>query len=113
VDWSERGSATASVIFARSLGSTLGATVLGTVLNLSLAAQGTRPSALRRLLDAPGGAVSDPALRMALANALHLTFWAVLAVAVCTLLFALLVPDVPIDRGSGSTVLESEELPIG
>ena len=113
VGWAERGAATASTIFARSLGSTLGATVLGSVLNLSLAAQGTRPAALRHLLDAPGGAVSDPALRAALAHALHLTFWAVLAVAVCTLLLALLVPSVPLNRTTTRSPLEADELPIG
>ena len=41
VGWAERGAATASNIFARSLGSTLGATVLGAVLNNSLAAGGS------------------------------------------------------------------------
>lgn len=37
VGWAERGSATASNIFSRNLGSTLGAAVLGAVLNASLA----------------------------------------------------------------------------
>ena len=37
VGWAERGAATASNLFARNLGSTLGATVLGAVLNASLA----------------------------------------------------------------------------
>ena len=36
VDWSERGSVTASYLFARSLGSTFGATVFGAVLNFGL-----------------------------------------------------------------------------
>jgi len=113
VDWGERGSATASVIFARSLGSTLGATVLGTILNLSLAASGTTPGALRRLLDAPGGAVTDPALRAALAHGLHITFWGVLAVAVGTLLLTLLVPHVPIARRTPAAGPAADELPLG
>jgi MFS family permease len=37
VDWSQRGSATASTIFSRLLGSTLGVAILGGVLNNSLA----------------------------------------------------------------------------
>ncbi len=37
VDWSERGSVTASYLFARTLGSTFGATVFGAVLNIGLA----------------------------------------------------------------------------
>ena len=36
VDWSERGSVTASYLFARTLGSTFGATVFGAVLNIGL-----------------------------------------------------------------------------
>jgi predicted MFS family arabinose efflux permease len=45
VDWSKRGSATASNVFARTLGNTLGATLLGAVLNLSIEAlaAGSRP----------------------------------------------------------------------
>ena len=40
VVWSERGSATASFLFARSLGNTLGATIFGAVLNYGLAHSG-------------------------------------------------------------------------
>ena len=40
VDWSERGSVTASFLFARSLGSTFGATVFGAVLNFGLLRSG-------------------------------------------------------------------------
>jgi len=36
VDWSERGSVTASLLFARNLGSTFGATIFGAVLNMGL-----------------------------------------------------------------------------
>ena len=42
VGWAERGSATASNLFSRNLGSTLGATALGAVLNISLAHPGER-----------------------------------------------------------------------
>ncbi|WP_438810877.1 hypothetical protein, partial [Serratia marcescens] len=37
VEWSMRGSATASIIFSRSLGNTLGATTLGAILNIGIA----------------------------------------------------------------------------
>ena len=40
VNWSERGSVTASYLFARSLGSTFGATVFGAVLNFGLLRSG-------------------------------------------------------------------------
>ena len=44
VEWSMRGSATASIIFSRSLGNTLGATVLGAVLNIGIAHFGSGES---------------------------------------------------------------------
>ena len=55
VEWGERGSATASNIFSRNLGSTLGATMLGAVLNISLAHRGDGAAVhfdqIRQLLD--------------------------------------------------------------
>ncbi|MGD9511068.1 MAG: MDR family MFS transporter, partial [Geminicoccaceae bacterium] len=102
VGWAERGVATASNIFSRNLGSALGAAVLGSVLNLSLAHGGAAvvgPDQVRRLLEQPGGgAVGDLAVRAVLHHALHLTFWAVLLVTVITLLLATLVPSVATDR---------------
>ena len=111
VAWAQRGAATASNIFARNLGSTLGATALGAVLNHRL----THPDgdaavsadALRRLLDDPGslGAGAD-AVRSGLQHALHGTFWTVFALALATGLAALLVPrvalaDAPRERPAG------------
>ena len=112
VGWSERGSATASNIFSRSLGSTLGATVLGAVLNRSLALGGAgsrvvvSPEALQRLLDQPGALAGDGAVRAALGQSLHLTFWAVFAIAVVTLLLATLVPHVAFGAVKRTPVLE-------
>jgi len=99
VGWAERGSATASNIFSRNLGSTLGATVLGGVLNLGLAHQGRGVASvtfdqIRRLLDQSGALAGDAAVRAALGQALHLTFWAVFAITAATLLLATLVPSV-------------------
>ncbi len=98
VGWAERGAATASNIFSRNLGATLGATVLGAVLNISLAhgrgGTAVGPDDLRHLLDRSGTVLADAATRAALGQSLHLTFWAVFAVGVLTLLFALLVPRV-------------------
>ena len=54
VDWSERGSVTASYLFARSLGSTFGATVFGAVLNFGLLRSGHAGASsdqLRQLLE--------------------------------------------------------------
>ncbi len=97
VGWAERGAATASNIFSRNLGSTLGATVLGGVLNLGLARQGHGAvgfDQVRQLLDHPGALAGEAAARAALGQALHLTFWAVFAVALATLALATLVPAV-------------------
>jgi MFS family permease len=107
VGWSERGAATASNVFARNLGSALGAAVLGGVLNLSLARQGSAGEGIdfervRTLLE-HGGSVVDAAVRAALDGALHLTFWAILATALAGLLLATRVPHVtPRARAGGA-----------
>ncbi len=107
VGWAERGSATASNIFSRNLGSTLGAAILGAVFNLSLSrhtgAGGVTPGQvtpgqLRGLLDHPQGAAVDAAARAALGQSLHLTFWAVFVIAALTLALALLVPRIVLSR---------------
>ncbi len=103
VGWAERGSATASNLFSRNLGSTLGATLLGGVLNYSLTHQAGGAIQLddvRALLDATGVAVGDATVRLALAHALHLTFWAVFLAAVASLLAAMLVPSVALGRAA-------------
>lgn len=97
VGWSERGSATASNIFARNLGSTLGATVLGGVLNAGLARNGgaaVSSEELRRVLGGSAGAASDTAVRAVLDHALHATFWAVLGIALLVAVASFLVPAV-------------------
>ncbi len=110
VGWAERGSATASNIFSRNLGSTLGATVFGGVLNLSLARHGGHGAAdfeaIRQLLGQPGRAARDSAVRAALGQSLHLTFWAVFAMTVLTLLLATLVPAVTVKQGAPEPVVE-------
>ncbi|WP_062119883.1 MDR family MFS transporter [Aureimonas sp. AU40] len=95
VGWSERGAATASNVFARNLGSTLGASALGAVFSLSLLG-GTGPAGgfeeIRRLLGETGALAADGAARLALGASLHLTFWGVFLIAAATLALALLVP---------------------
>ena len=109
VGWAERGVATASNIFSRNLGSTLGAAALGAVLNISLA---NRPGApvssdqMRRLLDGASGAAADTALRDVLGDAIHLTFWAVLILALLTLLVATFVPRVKVSSAPRELAVE-------
>ena len=102
VDWSKRGSATASNVFARTLGNTLGATLLGAVLNLSIEAlaRGNGPlfdlEQLRRVLESPEGlarGAGEPFVRSVLDTSLHLTFWGVFTLAVATAAIAFLVPS--------------------
>ena len=103
VGWGERGSATASNIFSRNLGSTLGATALGAVLNISLAHRSGGAAVhfdqIRQLLDHGRAGAGDDAIRAALGQSLHLTFWAVFAIAASTLVLATLVPSVAMKPG--------------
>jgi Na+/melibiose symporter-like transporter len=109
VDRSQRGSATASNLFSRNLGSTLGATALGAVLNhgltRSVGVTSLTSDRLRQLLEtSPGTTPGDAAIRMALQHSLNLTFWAVLAVSLTTVLAALLVPAVAIPHPNEAPV---------
>ena len=97
VGWTERGSATASNVFSRNLGSTLGAAVLGTVLSYGLAhsANGplVTPEEFCALLNGTGAAQNGAAeRRLVLQDALHATFQAMLRIAVLIVPVCLLVP---------------------
>ncbi len=95
--WAQLGSATASNMFSRNLGSTLGATLLGAVLNYGLSHSSNVPAItsdeLRHLLDAPDG-VGDGPIRLALQQALHATFLAMLLLSLAIVVFTLFVPTV-------------------
>jgi EmrB/QacA subfamily drug resistance transporter len=101
VAWSERGSATAAYLFARSLGSTFGATVFGAMLNFGLAGAGfgaVSSDDLRALVES---AAKDPGagpLRAALESSLHLTFVTMFAVALAVALVNLLIPGIDLGR---------------
>jgi MFS family permease len=97
VSRSERGSATASNVFSRNLGSTLGAAVLGAVLTYGLAhttnGQAIAPEQLRALLNGTGAVISDAEeIRLALQHALHATFIAMLLIAALIVPACLFVP---------------------
>lgn len=97
VEWSMRGSATASIIFARSLGNTLGATALGAILNIGITHYGSGELAARLhdLLNQPTGLgelASSPDIRMVFYQALHWSFWGVVVVAVLTVISTWLIP---------------------
>jgi hypothetical protein len=103
IEWAKRGSATASLIFSRSLGNTLGVAILGAVLNFGVvlfartqgAAEAATPEHIRDLLIRIGnvaGGGADLNLQAVLSQALHLTFWVMLVFAAITAMLSLLVP---------------------
>lgn len=96
---SERGSATASNLFSRNLGSTLGAAVFGAVLNYGLThSTGTTAvtsDQLRQLLGpVPGDAVVNAAVRLVLHQSLHLTFSSILVISIGAVVSLMLVPTI-------------------
>src|ERR1700722_232586 len=97
VDPTQRGSVTASNIFSRNFGSTLGATLLGAVFNHGLSRTGAlapvTSDQLRQLLNAPSLTAGAAQIRLAMAQALNLTFWAMLVLTLGTVILALLVPS--------------------
>jgi EmrB/QacA subfamily drug resistance transporter len=104
VDSTQRGSVTASNIFSRNVGSTLGATLLGALLNHGLSRSGTlapvTSDQLRQLLHSPGLDSGDAAIRLALNQALNLTFWGMLVLSLGTVFLALLVPSTSISHAA-------------
>jgi len=113
VEWSKRGSATASLIFARTLGNTLGVTALGALLNygviLFASEHGTRLSTVQihDLLGSIGnilGGGADPALRAGLDAALRLTFWGMLGFAALSAALAIMVPVRELETLSGGPI---------
>lgn len=99
VDWAQRGSATASNIFARALGSTVGAAIFGAVLNAGVREFGAaKPGVggsvihrIHRLMESAAGPNQD-ALRSALEHGLHLVFVGAVGLAVALSLLALFIP---------------------
>jgi EmrB/QacA subfamily drug resistance transporter len=98
-----RGSATASNLFSRNLGNTLGATLFGAVLNYGLThtagAAAITADQIKQLLDAGSADVSrDSLVRLVLHHSLHVTFLAMFVISLGVLLIALLVPTVVLKR---------------
>lgn len=104
VDVSDRGSATASNIFARNLGSTLGATALGAVFNFGLArSTSDAPISSEQLKLALESASANPVIQAAMQDSLHMTFWAVLVIALLVMAATVWIPPTSVGRVSRST----------
>jgi MFS family permease len=95
----ERGSATASNLFSRNLGSTLGATLFGAVLNFGLShakdAVAVTSDQLKALLQNQAASlVNSDMTRMVLHESLHLTFVSIFAISIFMVLLLTLVPAI-------------------
>lgn len=96
VEWRDRGSATASNLFSRTLGNTLGAAVLGGALNIFLQHGGVAPDEIRQMLQISAG-MSQPthgmaAVEAALETGMHHTFYVLCALGTAAFLLALTLP---------------------
>lgn len=102
VQVTQRGSATASNVFSRNLGSALGATVFGAVFNFGLKhadAGAITDERLRMLLQGLHvSAASEASMRAALAASLHLTFVTMLVVSLAIGALAFLLPRHELQR---------------
>jgi EmrB/QacA subfamily drug resistance transporter len=98
VEWQQRGVATASSMFFRTIGGTLAVGILGGVLAAALRANGgaAGEAAVQQMLQASGHGGGGPALPPALASALgaglHTIFAAIAAIAAAGFVVCLLFP---------------------
>jgi hypothetical protein len=107
VNTDERGSATASNLFSRNLGSTLGATLFGAVLNFGLShskgAGVVTSDQLKALLQNQAASLGDSdMIRLVLHQSLHLTFVSIFVIAIFVVALLTFVP--PISIGTGKKV---------
>lgn len=103
VKMDERGSATASNLFSRNLGSTLGATLFGAVLNFGLSHSKdvavVTSDQLKALLQNQVASLADSdMIRMVLHQSLHLTFVSIFAIAIFVVVLLGFVPAINIGQ---------------
>lgn len=121
VEWTERGTATASVLFSRQVGQSLGAALFGAIANATLAARLTEaPTQVPRDLDGVSRALNDSALpsaaveyvRDALATAVHYVYLGAAAAAALAVAALLIAPrrfPVQAEHQEPSDPAETEE----
>jgi len=103
VEWRQRGVATASTMFARTIGGTLAVGVLGAILSAAVLRDGTLPAgAADRLLGPEHGAGLDPAVVSSLSSALQAglgtVFWAIAGILAAAAITSLFFPRIPIAK---------------
>jgi len=103
VEWRQRGVATASTMFARTIGGTLAVGVLGGILSAAVLRDGTLPpGAADRLLGPEHGAGLDPAVVSSLSASLQAglgtVFWAIAGISVAAAITSLFFPRIRIGK---------------
>lgn len=116
VERRELGTATSTIQFSRSMGGTLGVSVMGAALSMrlasNLAASGLDPSLVARLLDPLGPqAVAEAGVRLALADAIHLVFVIAFAAAILGMISVFFTPRVAL-KDRAPSLPEEEALPV-
>jgi EmrB/QacA subfamily drug resistance transporter len=121
VEWRQRGVATASTMFARTIGGTLAVGVLGAILSAALLRDGSLPpDAADQLLGPAHGAGLDPAvvrsLSVALQAGLGTVFWVIAAISAAAAAASIFFPHLPVgaptqDRGDIAQPAEMSTLP--
>ena len=101
VEWRQRGVATASTMFARTIGGTLAVGILGAILASALSLDPSiPPEAADRLLGPQHGAGLDPsvlgALSLSLESGLATVFWLIAGIAAAAAVISLLFPELPV-----------------
>lgn len=114
VDWRQRGVATASTMFFRTIGGALAVGALGGVLTASLSADPTLPKGASAQLLGPEQGAGLPAeilrsLSAALESALHINFWAIAALAAAAFAVGLFFPKVGAKSQQAPAVHEGVE----
>jgi len=101
VPWRQRGVATASTMFARTIGGTLAVGVLGAVLSSALLRDGSVPEgAADQLLGPTHGAGLDAVIARALSASLETglttVFWAIAAISIASAVSSAVFPRIPL-----------------
>jgi MFS family permease len=111
------GTATSTIQFTRSMGGTLGVSVMGAALSFRLAsnlnASGLDPALVSQLLDPLGTqTVIDSGVRLAMANAIHLVFVIAFIAATLGLFAVFFTPHVELKENAQPSSLPPEDDPL-
>src|SRR3989440_11382029 len=101
VEWRQRGVATASTMFARTIGGTLAVGILGGILGAALRSDESIPEGAADRLLGPGhgeglGSSVVEALSASLQSGLGIIFWAIAGIALASAVISLVFPDIPV-----------------